>query len=308
MEESIWKPIPNFEGYYECDQFGNVKSLSRTIPHKKGHRTIYERILKAKISIGYLYYGLMKIGHRTPVRRNRLVWEYHNGEIPPNHEVHHKNEIKHDDSIENLKCITKRKHQSEHKTSEIQSIYTGVFWSIKQNKWRSAINLNRQYFYLGSFTDEYDAHLAYEKALSELNKGEDLLTLYPRKRIPKSKYKWVTWDEFAQKWVLSIYIKSKRIYIRSFEEKEEEAAGKMALEIISKLKKGESIDLSKYKRIQSSQHKGICWRERSQKWEVTIIVNTVRIYLGAFKTELEALNRINEYKNLNNYESIQRKA
>ena len=51
------------------------------------------------------------------------------------------------------------------------SKYTGVHWFATNNKWRAEIVINRKNVYLGCFEDEYEAHLAYEKALSEVING-----------------------------------------------------------------------------------------------------------------------------------------
>lgn len=47
------------------------------------------------------------------------------------------------------------------------SKYKGVFWDDKANKWRVSIRINGKQKYLGSFKNEYEAYLAYQK---ELNK------------------------------------------------------------------------------------------------------------------------------------------
>jgi len=45
---------------------------------------------------------------------HRLVWEKHNGPIPKNHIIHHKNGVKNDNRIENLECITQAEHRKKH--------------------------------------------------------------------------------------------------------------------------------------------------------------------------------------------------
>jgi len=47
------------------------------------------------------------------------------------------------------------------------SKYKGVSWSKKNKKWQSAIYINKKQIYLGYFTNEYEAHLAYQKALEK---------------------------------------------------------------------------------------------------------------------------------------------
>lgn len=45
------------------------------------------------------------------------------------------------------------------------SKYKGVSWHKSRNKWRAQITINGKRKHLGYFSEEYDAHLAYERAL-----------------------------------------------------------------------------------------------------------------------------------------------
>ena len=51
------------------------------------------------------------------IGRKRLhieVWKHYNGEIQKGFDIHHKDENTFNNSIENLECIERNKHQSEH--------------------------------------------------------------------------------------------------------------------------------------------------------------------------------------------------
>jgi hypothetical protein len=48
------------------------------------------------------------------------------------------------------------------------SKYTGVSWCKGNNKWRATIYIGNKIKHLGYFTDEYEAHLAYQRALNDL--------------------------------------------------------------------------------------------------------------------------------------------
>jgi hypothetical protein len=52
--------------------------------------------------------------------------------------------------------------------SKKSSQYTGVCWHKKANKWIAEIKIDGKRKYLGLFTDEYEAHLAYQRALNDL--------------------------------------------------------------------------------------------------------------------------------------------
>jgi len=45
--EEIWKPIPNFEGYYDVSSFGRIRSIERIVGNRWG--TSKGRIIPAKI-------------------------------------------------------------------------------------------------------------------------------------------------------------------------------------------------------------------------------------------------------------------
>lgn len=73
--EEIWKDIEGYEGLYQVSNIGRVKSLKRTVNHKRlGVYTINERILSAADKgLGYMVVGLSKNGKTKTLRVHRLV-------------------------------------------------------------------------------------------------------------------------------------------------------------------------------------------------------------------------------------------
>lgn len=72
--------------------------------------------------------------------------------------------------ISNLRMLTgsenSRAHRDVNKNSS--SKYRGVFWDKEKGKWRSAIGLSGDKFYLGSYNNERDAAIAYNNKAIEL--------------------------------------------------------------------------------------------------------------------------------------------
>ncbi len=70
-----WKPVSDYEGYYEISNYGNLKSLSRIIPFRNSQRTLPEVFVKGTVSKerGYLSYCLSKNKIGFGKKAHRLV-------------------------------------------------------------------------------------------------------------------------------------------------------------------------------------------------------------------------------------------
>lgn len=64
---------------------------------------------------GYTHVKVNILWNRVVCKTHRLVWFLHNGEIPEGCEIHHINEVRHDNRLSNLACLTRSKHQLVHK-------------------------------------------------------------------------------------------------------------------------------------------------------------------------------------------------
>jgi predicted DNA-binding protein YlxM (UPF0122 family) len=53
-------------------------------------------------------YFSLTTGKRTLM--HRYVWEFFNGKIPDGFDIHHRDETRHNNSIENLECLSKSEH------------------------------------------------------------------------------------------------------------------------------------------------------------------------------------------------------
>lgn len=106
--EEVWKPVVGYEGLYEVSNIGRVRSLG--FPMRCHNMKFVRRgkILSLSLSeFGYLRAKLCKDGLQKKYMVHRLVSEAF---IPnPNNYpfVNHKNEIRHDNRVENLEWCTR---------------------------------------------------------------------------------------------------------------------------------------------------------------------------------------------------------
>jgi hypothetical protein len=169
MENEIWKDIPNYEGHYQVSNFGRVRSLSKKM-YKKS--LINENILRCfDNSKGYLITCLTKNNKKKSFKVHQLVAMAFLNHIPNglNIIIDHIDNNPLNNTLENLQLITVRENNSKDKNG-YTSQYVGVCFDKDRNKWRSVIVINKKQNNLGRFDNEYDAHLAYQKALEEITK------------------------------------------------------------------------------------------------------------------------------------------
>jgi len=82
-----------------CGHIKRIETLGGHAPNWKGGKTIDSK--------GYVLVWVDKVGY---VKEHRLIWIQYYGRIPDGYVVHHRNENKLDNRIENLKCIVKVEH------------------------------------------------------------------------------------------------------------------------------------------------------------------------------------------------------
>lgn len=172
--QEIWKEVPGYEGYYSVSNLGNVKSHSRLVINRRclsGYAKLNEKMLNPVID--KLGYGRV-ILHRNTKKRTRLVHQLVASAFL-NHiidkytmVVNHIDLNPRNNRVDNLEIVTQRQNANL-KQFKHSSKYTGVSWFKDRNKWRAYIWINGRHTHLGLFTDEYEAHLAYENALNHLN-------------------------------------------------------------------------------------------------------------------------------------------
>jgi len=170
-EIEVWKDIPNYEGFYQASNLGNIKSLERMVKHwPSGLKIVKERILKANPNTqGYLSLWINKDSISKKIQVHKLVAIAFLNHVPNGYEivVNHKDFNILNNKLSNLELVSQRENANR-KHLKSTSKYTGVYWYKRDKKWKSRIQINGKNKNLGTFENEHDAHLAYQKELDKI--------------------------------------------------------------------------------------------------------------------------------------------
>ena len=159
--KEIWKDIPNYEGYYQVSNLGNVKSI----------RFNKEKLLSTGRYKGYLYVVLYSKKIRKTIRVHKLVAMAFLNHVPCGLDlvVNHINLNKSDNRLVNLELISARENTNR-KHIKTSSRYTGVCYLKSRKKWRSSIGIKKTTTCLGDYKDEKQASEMYELAVKLVDK------------------------------------------------------------------------------------------------------------------------------------------
>lgn len=105
----VWKDIRGYENLYQVSNFGNVRSLDRSIVRKNGEKlTVHGKVLKPVISKGYCYVRLNNCGVWKDEQVHRLVAEAFISNPNNLPEVNHIDEDKTNNYIDNLEWCSRK--------------------------------------------------------------------------------------------------------------------------------------------------------------------------------------------------------
>lgn len=116
-------------------------------------------------TISPLGYWSVRVNRRE-YQCHRVIWELMYGPIPDGMEIDHKNLIRNDNTLSNLRLASISDNQrNKSKTRTNTSGYKGVHWCTRAKKWRATIrDGNGNKTNLGSYSDILVAAKAYETA------------------------------------------------------------------------------------------------------------------------------------------------
>jgi len=93
-------------------------------------------------------------------KAHRAAWLYVHGAFPKGH-LDHKNQIKTDCRIENLREATREQNLANQGSRKSYSNLRGVYWRKAMGKWGAQISRNRKHIHLGFFSTAEEAHAAW---------------------------------------------------------------------------------------------------------------------------------------------------
>jgi hypothetical protein len=115
----VWTSIPGYEGFYEVSNYGDVRSLTRSVPYGRHKRTMYQgRDIKQFISGSYLSVKLSKTGVTKTKYIHELVllaFEGYRPTVEGKCEIRHLDGDKTNNRLGNLKYGTTKENFEDRK-------------------------------------------------------------------------------------------------------------------------------------------------------------------------------------------------
>lgn len=131
----IWKDIPEYEGYYQISECGNIRTLDRYVTDEKKTQFIKGKVLKPfDNGKGYMVISLSKDGKRKNHYVHRLVAQSYLKDYSNELKVNHKDFNTKNNNYRNLEMITQKENIR-------YSIENGRY--INANKERPLKNIRR---------------------------------------------------------------------------------------------------------------------------------------------------------------------
>lgn len=148
-QEEIWRPIPEWEGFYEVSNHGQVRSLERMARHRGGFRRVPPKILKQHWNNGYWRLKLARDGERETKYVHQLVCAAFHGPREEGMQVAHWDGDARNNKAENLRWAThqenvmdKLRHGTHNSNGKLRA---GAAMDIRQSMNAELVRLSEKY-------------------------------------------------------------------------------------------------------------------------------------------------------------------
>jgi hypothetical protein len=160
--QEIWKPIKNYEGYYEVSNLGRIRSNERVHTNKMGkRRTVSEKILKShSCNNKYVDKRLANGVNFVSVRVHRIVAQTFIPNPLNKLEVNHKNGKKCDNRVENLEWATTFENAHHAIDNGLTTVRNGELCTFSKLKESDILDIRSKYPQktVKELALEYDVH------------------------------------------------------------------------------------------------------------------------------------------------------
>jgi RecB family endonuclease NucS len=170
MIQEVWKDVPNYEGLYKVSNLGNVLSVNYNHTKKPsllksplgGHG--YPRVVlckdKTKRSFSVHQLVAMAFLNFNPCGKKMVV--------------DHIDFNKENNRLDNLQVVTVRRN-TVRSIDQTKTTANGVgVIKVRENKFRSRININGKLIHIGYFNNAEDAAKAYQERLKQFFLNNEL--------------------------------------------------------------------------------------------------------------------------------------
>jgi len=157
-----FRDVIGYNGYYQISNLGNVKSLK----HGK------EKILKPGVNTsGYLIVCLSENAKLSTKRVHQLVAMAFLGHTPNGYKglfVDHVDNVKNNNTLNNLQLISNRENSSKDKRERMYSKYIGITYNKMRDSWGGTIRFKGKVYRTKSVKTEDEAYELYKELLNKL--------------------------------------------------------------------------------------------------------------------------------------------
>lgn len=159
---------------FEHNSDGTFTWKERPIHHFPDLRAmrIWNTKYSGKIAVGsvkkngYIYFSFSK----KNIAAHRLAWYFHNGSCDPKMEIDHRNGIRNDNRIENLRLSTSNNNQHNKPMQKNNSSgFKNVVWNKRCGKWQVKLRSTGKDYHIGLFDDINKANEAAIIARSKIH-------------------------------------------------------------------------------------------------------------------------------------------